>query len=91
MSSPGGWAIGIRVNSVVPAVWTPMYDEHRATMNAEDLAAHDAAVAAAVPLGGRLGDPARDLAPVLVFLIGDGARFITGQLISVNGGANPTR
>lgn len=39
-----------------------------------------------IPLGGALGDPARDLGPVLVFLAGEGAAFITGQLIAVDGG-----
>ena len=47
---------------------------------------HDAGMAAAIPLGGRLGDPERGLGPVMVFLAGDGSRFITGQLIWVNGG-----
>jgi 3-oxoacyl-[acyl-carrier protein] reductase len=28
----------------------------------------------------------QDFAPVMVFMASDGARFITGQLISVNGG-----
>jgi NAD(P)-dependent dehydrogenase (short-subunit alcohol dehydrogenase family) len=35
---------------------------------------------------GSHGDPARDLGPMLVFLAGDGARFITGQLLAVDGG-----
>jgi NAD(P)-dependent dehydrogenase (short-subunit alcohol dehydrogenase family) len=35
---------------------------------------------------GQLGDPVRDLGPVLVFLASEGARFITGQLLSVSGG-----
>jgi NAD(P)-dependent dehydrogenase (short-subunit alcohol dehydrogenase family) len=39
-----------------------------------------------IPLGGTLGDPARDLGPVLVFLAGTGAGFITGQLLAVDGG-----
>jgi len=82
---------GVRVNTIVPAMWTPMYDAHRALMTPDELRAHDQAMAATIPLGGRLGDPRHDLAPVLEFLIGDGARFITGQLISVNGGAVPTR
>jgi len=30
--------------------------------------------------GRALGDPARDLGPVLVFLAGDGAGFITGPV-----------
>jgi NAD(P)-dependent dehydrogenase (short-subunit alcohol dehydrogenase family) len=82
---------GITVNSVIPAIWTPMYDEHRATLSAEQLQAHDSGMAQMIAIGGKLGDPVRDLAPVIVFLLGDGARFITGQLISVNGGINSTR
>ena len=42
-------------------------------------------------LPGHYGDPDSDLAPVLVFLVGDGARFITAQIISVDGGATPAR
>jgi NAD(P)-dependent dehydrogenase (short-subunit alcohol dehydrogenase family) len=72
-------------------MWTPMYDEHRANLTAEELVAHDAMMAGVVSIGGKLGDPMRDLAPVLVFMLGEGARFITGQLISVNGGAINTR
>ena len=77
---------GITVNSIVPAIWTPMYDAHRARMSPEQLAIHDLTMQHVVPLGGRLGDADRDLAPVLVFLAGDGARFITGQVIAVDGG-----
>jgi 2-hydroxycyclohexanecarboxyl-CoA dehydrogenase len=43
-------------------------------------------MAKAIPLGGKLGDPDRDMAPVLVFLLSDGARFITGQTLAVDGG-----
>ena len=39
-----------------------------------------------IPLGGTLGDPLRDLAPVLLFLASDDSRFITGQTIAVDGG-----
>jgi NAD(P)-dependent dehydrogenase (short-subunit alcohol dehydrogenase family) len=81
----------ITVNSLLPAMWTPMYDEFRAHMTPEALAGHDATMAAVIPLGGRLGDPDRDLGPVMVFLASDGSRFITGQLISVNGGLNSVR
>jgi NAD(P)-dependent dehydrogenase (short-subunit alcohol dehydrogenase family) len=77
---------GITVNTLVPAMWTAMYERFRESMSDQELAMHDAGMAAAIPLGGRLGDPERDLAPVMVFLAGDGSRFITGQLISVNGG-----
>ncbi len=34
---------------------------------------------------GRLGDP-EDVAPVIRFLAGPGARYITGQVIVVDGG-----
>ncbi len=82
---------GITVNAVLPAIWTPMYDEHRARMSPEELREHDAKMAGAVPIGGRLGDPDRDLAPVMLFLAGEGARFITGQVIPVDGGTASTR
>ena len=52
----------------------------------DELAAHDKATAEQIPLGGKFGDPATDLAPVLVFLAGEGSRFITGQLLPVDGG-----
>jgi NAD(P)-dependent dehydrogenase (short-subunit alcohol dehydrogenase family) len=81
------WApYAITVNSVVPAIWTPMYDAHRARMSPAALAVHDMAMQHIIPLGGRLGDADRDMAPVMVFLAGDGARFITGQAIVVDGG-----
>ncbi len=38
-----------------------------------------------VPLG-RVGDPDTDIAPVVVFLLGEGARYITGQTVVVDGG-----
>jgi NAD(P)-dependent dehydrogenase (short-subunit alcohol dehydrogenase family) len=82
---------GVRVNTVIPAMWTPMYDAHRASFDEEQLAAHDAQMAALIPLGGRLGDPTRDFAPLLVFLASDGARFITGQILSANGGLGQVR
>ena len=37
------------------------------------------------PLGW-IGDPALDIAPVVAFLLGDGARYISGQTIVVDGG-----
>jgi len=77
---------GIRVNCVCPGIWTPMYDAHRARMTPQELAAHDLFMAGNIPLGGRLGDADRDLAPAMVFLAGEGARFITGQTLPVDGG-----
>jgi len=43
-----------------------------------------AALAEETPVG-RIGTP-EDVADTAVFLAGDGARFITGQVIGVNGG-----
>ncbi|MDO8473672.1 MAG: SDR family NAD(P)-dependent oxidoreductase [Dehalococcoidia bacterium] len=81
----------ITVNAVAPAIWTPMYQETRGKMTPEQLKAHDAAKAISIPIGGRLGDPDRDMAPVLVFLVSDGARFIDGQTIAIDGGSTMVR
>jgi NAD(P)-dependent dehydrogenase (short-subunit alcohol dehydrogenase family) len=34
----------------------------------------------------RLGDPLRDIAPIVVFLASDEARYVTGQTINAEGG-----
>jgi NAD(P)-dependent dehydrogenase (short-subunit alcohol dehydrogenase family) len=81
------WAkYGITVNAVAPGIWTPMYEAHRGAMTPEQLKAHDEVMAQKVLIGGKLGDPMRDLAPVITFLVSDGARFITGQTLPVDGG-----
>lgn len=77
---------GISVNAAAPGMWTPMYEAHRTRMDADALKAHDAMMAGLIPLGGRLGDPDRDMAPFVVFMMSDGARFITGQTLAVDGG-----
>jgi len=77
---------GIRVNAVLPYVVTPMYARFREALSPDELAAHDRATAEQIPLGGKFGDTDTDLAPVLVFLASDGSRFITGQLLPVDGG-----
>jgi NAD(P)-dependent dehydrogenase (short-subunit alcohol dehydrogenase family) len=77
----------IRANAIAPGIWTPMYDDYRARMTPEEMERHDSWQATRIPLGGRLGDPARDLAPVVVFLAGSGSRFVTGQTLPVDGGA----
>ena len=77
---------GITVNAIAPAIWTPMYEKTRAAMTPEQLAAHDAALAHAIPLGGRLGDIGKDFVPVLAFLASAGAHFMTGQVFPIDGG-----
>jgi NAD(P)-dependent dehydrogenase (short-subunit alcohol dehydrogenase family) len=77
---------GITVNCIAPAIWTPMYDKTRAAMSQEQLEQHDAVMAKAVPLGGKLGDVDRDFVPVIAFLSSVGAGFMTGQVFPIDGG-----
>lgn len=71
---------GIQANSVVPAIRTPMPLE-----------------AAYAPSPGMTVRPASEPklrmvpVPASAFLAGDGARFITGQIIAVNGGLGMVR
>ena len=58
----------------------------RATMSPDDLAAWDTQLKAAIPLGGRPGDATEDLVPVLAFLSTKECRFVTGQVICIDGG-----
>lgn len=82
---------GITVNCIAPAIDTPMYQKTRSLMAPEALAALDTKLAADMPIDGKLGDPDRDLAPVLRFLAGPGSRFITGQIFAVDGGVTMVR
>lgn len=81
------WASdNITAVALAPAMETPGADRLRDFLGPEMAELIDKEIKAAIPLGGALGDPARDLGPVLVFLAGEGSRFITGQLIAVDGG-----
>ena len=72
-------AFGVRVNAVAPGpTETAMLD--RLTGGAEK----KAAFSAAVPLK-RIGTP-EEVADAITFIASDKARFITGQVIRVNGG-----
>lgn len=77
---------GVTVNCLAPAIETPMYLKTRSLMSEEALAQLDARMASDMPLDGKLGDPDRDLAPVLRFIAGPGSRFMTGQVFAVDGG-----
>ena len=71
-------AKGIRVNAVAPARWPPVGST--ASPAGEQRRRH----AASVPMG-RLGQ-VDEIADVITFLSSHAARFITGQIIAVNGG-----
>jgi NAD(P)-dependent dehydrogenase (short-subunit alcohol dehydrogenase family) len=71
---------GIRVNAVAPS--------HVATETIKRLAAEGALpvdqITSRIPLG-RLAEPS-EIADAVVFLCSDKARFITGQILAVDGG-----
>ena len=73
---------GITANAIAPGAWTK---------RGQDYAARDpegfARAMAARPIG-RLGDPETDIAPVALFLASEDARFLTGQVLYVDGGAH---
>jgi NAD(P)-dependent dehydrogenase (short-subunit alcohol dehydrogenase family) len=77
---------GIRVNYVLPYMWTKMYDDFRDALSPEDLKDHDEQTAKDIPLGGAFGRADRDLAPVMVFLASEASHFMTGQMFPVDGG-----
>jgi 2-hydroxycyclohexanecarboxyl-CoA dehydrogenase len=73
---------GITVNTIPPsAIETPMQHQSQA----EGYLPSNETMAQAIPLG-RLGS-GDDIAAACVFLCSDGAGFITGQVLGVNGGS----
>jgi len=72
--------------ALAPAMETPGADRLREFLGPEMSELIDQQIKATIPLGGALGDPVKDLGPTLVFLCSEGSRFITGQLIAVDGG-----
>lgn len=69
---------GIRVNGVAPGtIWTPL------RVSGGD-AAYASKVGADTPMG-RAGQPF-ELAPAYVYLAGDDSRYVSGQMIHINGG-----
>ena len=72
---------GIRVNGIAPGVIRSAQTlDPVNSLGEEGLKAF----AQTVPLG-RVGDP-RDIADVAVFLLSDSARYLTGQILAVDGG-----
>ena len=76
------WAAdGIRVNVVSPIALTPGIEAW-----SEQFPEQYQQVVKGIPLG-RLGDPERDIAPVVAFLASDAARYMTGQTLMADGGS----
>jgi 3-oxoacyl-[acyl-carrier protein] reductase len=86
-SAATAWGkFGVTINALAPAVSTAGAERLWDHLGQEGAAAFKERLRATMPLRGELGDPDTDLGPVMVFLAGTGARFMTGQLIAVNGG-----
>jgi 3-oxoacyl-[acyl-carrier protein] reductase len=71
---------GVNVTAISPLAVTPAL--HRAFQSNPDL---EARLEKLVPLGW-IGDPLLDIAPVVAFLLGEGARYVNGQTVVVDGG-----
>ena len=72
---------GIRVNAVAPGL-TDTAQPRYGNTDAELLSI----ARATIPLGGRMAEPS-EIASVVTFLASEEARFVTGQLVHVNGGS----
>ena len=76
------WAVdGIRANLVAPVALTPGIQQWARAFPTEYQE-----VLKGVPLGS-LGDPETDIAPAVVFLASDAAKYITGQTLMTDGGS----
>ncbi|MDB5971387.1 MAG: 3-oxoacyl-(acyl-carrier-protein) reductase [Hydrocarboniphaga sp.] len=74
---------GINVNAIMPLALTP---SARADLGrAGDLDAQVRQIASHIPMR-RFGDPARDIAPVVVFLASPASDYISGRSLFVDGG-----
>jgi NAD(P)-dependent dehydrogenase (short-subunit alcohol dehydrogenase family) len=72
------WAArGIRVNAIAPGMF-------RTRMTEAILERAESFVAGSTPIG-RIGQPG-ELAPVVLFLASEGASYITGQVVAIDGG-----
>lgn len=80
------WAkYNIRVNAIAPMIHTPIVDRVRAALPESEREAFDRNMGQAQRLPGGLRG-ADSLGPMLALLAGDGASYMTGQILSLDGG-----
>ncbi|MBY4212604.1 SDR family oxidoreductase [Rhodococcus fascians] len=91
-TAAAAWGVdSVRVNAILPAIATPMYQEAIAAMTDDQKQAHYWQNEASIAMGQRYGDAHRDLGPVMIFFASQGSKFISGQLIPVDGGQTSVR
>lgn len=76
---------GVNVNSFCPYAWTPTLQKW-----CDENPEAAAKTMEACPMR-HAGDPEKELAPVIAFLLSQDAKYITGQIICVDGGFNYVR
>lgn len=76
----------ITVNAIAPVIMTAMAATTFGNMSPDQQEDFRERMKKVVPIGGWFGDADRDLAPFLIFLVGEGSRFMTGQTYAVDGG-----
>ncbi len=89
----GSWARkhNVRANAVCPQIMTPLYQHHIDSLDEKAKAAFIESRKQSYPLYGWPGDPDKDAGPVMVFLASEDSRFVSGQIISINGASQVTR
>jgi 3-oxoacyl-[acyl-carrier protein] reductase len=80
------WApFNIRVNAILPAAKSEMYEEAQRGRTEEQLVQVREWKKRVILLGGDLSS-VDEVPPTIIYLMSDAAKFVTGQLLAINGG-----